>query len=156
MKWTLWVMMKWNYTVSWGKEPPPPRKFIFCTLKGTSVVAPVMKSFRPINSNLLTSVSSGPILTGESHISGEAKQPASSTQHHLFPGSPFLILQDERKARLLSQWGLFSKQMVCFVPIWFRWQVALRCQFPGAEIELPQQAFLVKAPINKTERRRCG
>lgn len=154
MKWTLWVMMKWHYTVSWGKELPP-RKFIFCTLTGTSAVAPVMKSFHPINSSLLTSVSSGPILTGESHTSGEAKQPASST-HTTSSGQPIFNPSGWKKGQAPITVRTFSKLMVCFVPIWFRWQVALRCQFPGAEIELPQQAFLVKAPINKTERRPCG
>lgn len=49
--------------------------------------------------------------------------------------------------------GIFQSRWHPFFSFWFWWQVALWCQFPGAELELPQQVFLVKAPINRTRKR---
>lgn len=103
-------------------------------------MAPVMKSFRLINSSLLSSVSSGPVLNqGESHV-WRAKAACLFHSHH----SPFSILQDERKARLMSQWGLFQNRWCVLSPFdsggkW-HWDVNFQVQ----KSSCPSRHFLWK------------
>lgn len=145
--------------VHYHKENHFPKKSLYSAPQLIlPVVPPIMKSFLPIKSNLLTFIAGGPILNkaqGKFHLF-RGKVDCLFHSNHFVQSNPFFPPQDVRKVRFISQWGLFQNGRCTFVPLWVWWQVALSCQFPGAEIEFPQQAFLAKAPINKRERRPCS